>query len=65
MQTINYANKTNDAHAYYSALYELFCSDFYENTDKLVDKGEYSWLINSMNIQKKKQVNSLKLLEKK
>ena len=29
-------------------MYELFCSDFYENTDKLVDKGEYSWLINSM-----------------
>ena len=28
MQTINYANKANDAHAYYSALYELFGGDF-------------------------------------
>ena len=46
VQTINYANKVNDAHAYYSALYKLFCRDFYKDTVKLVDKGEYSWLIN-------------------
>ena len=53
MQIINYANKANDAHTYYSALYELFGSDFYENTVKLVDKGEYSWLINSMDYSKR------------
>ena len=46
VQTINYANKANDANSFYSAFYKLFCRDFYKDTVKLVDKGEYSWLIN-------------------
>lgn len=46
MQTISYANKDNDGYAYYSAVYKLFCRNFYKDTIKLVNKGEYSWLIN-------------------
>ena len=44
-QTINIANKANDANSYYSAVFKLFSKDFYKDTVKLVDKGEYSWLI--------------------
>ena len=46
IQTLNYANKANDANSFYSAFYKLFGRNFYKDTVKLVDKGEYSWLIN-------------------
>ena len=46
IQTLNYANKANDANTFYSAFYKLFGRNFYKDTVKLVDKGEYSWLIN-------------------
>ena len=45
VQTINIANKANDANTYYSAVFKLCSKDFYKDTVKLVDKGKYSWLI--------------------
>ena len=43
-QAITIAQKVNDKNAYYSSLFQLSSINF-KDTAKLVDAGEYSWLI--------------------